>query len=68
MSRLKAFLWRLVYVVIVVAILAFVIPLVFEMLGIGFPSGPALTLLKFALACLVLIYLCFGDVPPYTPF
>ena len=68
MPKLKAFLWRLVYLVLVVIVLLFVIPLVFSLLGVSLPAGPALTLLKFAFACLALIYLFFGGDPPYAPF
>jgi hypothetical protein len=67
MPRIKALLWRLVYAVILVLILLFVIPLLFELVGVGFPAGPALTLLKFAFACLILIYVFFGPEPT-TPF
>jgi len=67
MDRIRAFLWRLVYAVILVVILVVVIPLLFQLVGVGLPAGPAVTLLKFAFACLVLIYIFFGPDPP-APF
>lgn len=68
MSKLKAFLWRLVYLVLLIVVILFVTPLILQLVGIGMPEGPALTLLKFALGCLALIYLFFGPDPPYAPF
>jgi hypothetical protein len=65
--NIKDLLWRVIYAVILVVILVVVIPLMFELVGIGIPSGPAITLLKFAFACLVLIYVFFGPQPP-APF
>lgn len=62
--NLKALLWRLVYAVILVVILAFVIPLLLQLLGVGLPSGPAITLLRFAFAALVILYVLFGPEPP----
>jgi hypothetical protein len=64
---LKGFLWRVLYAAILVLVLAFVIPLLFEMVGIAIPVGPALTLIRFAFACLVVIYVIFGPAPP-APF
>lgn len=66
MPYLKAVLWRLVYAVILVVVLAFVIPLLLQLLGVSLPmlAGPAITLLKFALAALVIIYVFFGPDPP----
>ncbi len=65
--NLKSFLWRVVYAVILVVILVVIIPLMFELVGVGLPAGPAVTLLKFAFACLILIYVFFGPPPP-APF
>ncbi len=64
---IKNILWRVVYAAILVLILVFIIPLLFEMVGIAIPAGPALTLIKFAFACLVIIYVLFGGTPP-APF
>ncbi len=68
MPKLKAFLWRVVYVAVLVVVLAFVIPLLFQLVGVGIPSGPAIVLLKFAFACIVLIYVFFGPDYPAAPF
>lgn len=57
---IKNILWRLIYAVILVVILVFVIPLLFELVGIGIPGGPAIVLLKFAFACLIISYVLFG--------
>lgn len=62
--NLKALLWRLVYAVILVVILAFVIPLLLELVGMPMPTGPAVTLLRFAFAALVILYVLFGPEPP----
>jgi hypothetical protein len=56
-----------VYAVILVVILVVIVPLLFEMVGLAIPAGPAITLLKFAFACLILIYVFFGPQPP-APF
>jgi len=64
---IKGILWRLVYAVILVIILVFVIPLLFELVGIAIPGGPAIVLLKFAFACLVILYVLFGPTAP-APF
>ena len=65
--NLKNLLWRLIYAVILVVILVFVIPLLFELVGVGIPGGPAIVLLKFAFACLVILYVLFGPESP-APF
>jgi len=66
--KIKNLLWRLIYAVILVVVLVFVIPLLFELVGLAMPaSGPAVTLLKFAFACLVIIYVLFGPEAP-APF
>lgn len=65
--NIKDLLWRVIYAVILVVILVVIIPLIFELVGIGIPAGPAITLLKFAFACLILIYVFFGPTPP-APF
>jgi hypothetical protein len=62
--NLKALLWRLVYAVILVVILAFVIPLLLQLVGMPIPGGPAITLLRFAFAALVILYVLFGPEPP----
>jgi hypothetical protein len=66
--NIKSLLWRVVYAVILVVILIVIVPLLFQMVGISIPTlGPAITLLKFAFACLILIYVFFGPDPP-APF
>ncbi len=65
--NIKSMLWRVVYAVILVVILVVIVPLMFELVGVGLPAGPAITLLKFAFACLILIYVFFGPEPP-APF
>ncbi len=65
--NIKDLLWRVIYAVILVVVLVVVIPLLFELVGLTIPGGPAITLLKFAFACLVLIYVFFGPQPP-APF
>lgn len=67
MPKIKAILWRLVYAVLLILILLFVIPLLLQLLNVAMPGGPALTLLKFAFACLILIFIFFGP-EPYAPF
>jgi hypothetical protein len=62
--NLKALLWRLVYAVILVVILAFVIPLLLELVGVPIPTGPAIMLLRFAFGALVILYVLFGPEPP----
>ncbi len=62
--NLKALLWRVVYAVILVIVLAFVIPLLLELLGVGIPAGAAIQLLRFAFAALVILYVLFGPEPP----
>ncbi len=62
--NIKALLWRVVYAVILVVVLAVVIPLLLQMLGTPIPEGPALTLLRFAFAGLVVLYVLFGPEPP----
>lgn len=64
---IKGILWRVVYAVIFVVILVFIIPLLFELVGLSLPAGPAIVLLKFAFACLIVIYVIFGPAPP-APF
>jgi hypothetical protein len=68
MPRIKHMLWRLVYAVVLVIVLLFVLPLLFSLLGISLSTIPAaaITLLKFAFAVLVLIYIFFG--PDYALF
>lgn len=65
--NIKNLLWRVIYAAILVVVLVIVVPLLFEMVGIGMPAGPAITLIKFAFACLVVIYVLFGPQPP-APF
>jgi hypothetical protein len=62
--NIKALLWRVVYAVILVVILAVVIPLLLELVGMPIPAGPAITLLRFAFAALVILYVLFGPEPP----
>ena len=62
--NIKALLWRVVYAVILVVILAVVIPLLLELVGMPLPTGPAITLLRFAFAGLVILYVLFGPEPP----
>ncbi len=65
--NIKDLLWRVIYAVILVVILVVIIPLVFELVGLSLPSGAAITLIKFAFACLILLYVFFGPQPP-APF
>ncbi len=65
--NIKSLLWRVIYAVILVVILVVIVPLIFELVGLAIPLGPAITLLKFAFACLILIYVFFGPDPP-APF
>jgi uncharacterized membrane protein YeaQ/YmgE (transglycosylase-associated protein family) len=62
--NIKALLWRVVYAVILVVVLAFVIPLLLQVVGMPMPTGPAMTLLRFALGALVILYVLFGPEPP----
>ncbi len=64
---LKELLWRVIYAVILVLILIVIVPLIFQLVGIAIPAGPAITLLKFCFACLILLFVFFGPTPP-TPF
>jgi hypothetical protein len=66
--KLKALLWRLVYAVILVVILTYIVPLLFTLVGIPLPSGTAITLLKYAFACLLVLYIFFGPTQPADPF
>jgi hypothetical protein len=69
MPKLKAFLWRVVYVVLVAVIVMIVVPLLFAAIGFELPmNGAAITLLKFCVGCLIVIYVFFGGDPPYAPF
>ena len=65
--NIKSLLWRIVYAVILVVILVVVVPLLFQLVGVAIPSGPAITLLKFCFACLILVYVFFGPAPS-APF
>jgi hypothetical protein len=65
--NIKALLWRVIYAAILVIVLVVIVPLVFQMVGIAIPAGPAVTLVKFAAACLVIIYVFFGPEPA-SPF
>lgn len=65
--KIKSLLWRVIYAAILVVILVVIVPLVFELVGIGMPTGPAVTLVRFAFACLILLYVFFGPEPP-APF
>ncbi len=65
--NIKDFLWRVVYAVILVVILTIATPLLFQIVGAKMPDGPAIALLRFAFACLILLYVFFGSTPP-TPF
>jgi uncharacterized membrane protein len=62
--NIKALLWRVVYAVILVVILAVVIPLLLQLVGFPMPTGPAIQLLQFAFAALVVLYVLFGPEPP----
>lgn len=66
MSYIKALLWRVVYVAVLAVILFFIVPLLFALICFTLPSssGPAIQLIKFAVACLILIYVFFGPPPP----
>ena len=65
--NIKDFLWRVIYAAVLIVIMVIVVPLVFELVGFGIPGGPAVTLIRFAFACLILIYIFFGPQPP-APF
>ena len=65
--NIKALLWRLVYAVILVVILVVIVPLLFQLVGVAIPGGPAVQLLKFAFAALIVIYVLFGPAPT-APF
>lgn len=62
--NIKSLLWRVIYAVILVMIFIVIVPLMFQVVGVAIPAGPAITLLKFAFACLILIYVFFGPDPP----
>lgn len=62
--NLKALLWRVVYVVILVLVLSVVFPLLFSVMGVAIPGGAAMQLLQFCFAALVVLYVLFGPVPP----
>jgi hypothetical protein len=64
---IKALLWRIIYAVIIVVVIVFAVPLLFALVGLAIPGGPAIELLKFAFAALILLYVFFGPPPP-TPF
>ncbi len=64
---LKGFLWRCLYAVILVVILTYLTPLLFQLVGLPIPGGVAVQILKFVFACLVLVFVFFGPTPP-TPF
>lgn len=65
--NIKSFLWRVLYAAILVVILIVTVPLLFELVGIAIPSGAAVTLIRFAGACLILLYVFFGPEPS-APF
>jgi len=65
--NIRSMLWRLIYAVIFVLIVVFCIPLLFELVGLSIPGGPGIMLLKFAFACLIVLYVFFGPEPP-APF
>lgn len=67
METIKGILWRLFYVAVLIAILAYALPLLLALVGLSIPGGPAIALIKFALACLLVIFVFFGPPPP-TPF
>lgn len=62
--NIKNLLWRVIYAAILVVILIIIIPLLFQLVGIAMPAGPAVVLIRFAFACLVIIYVLFGPTPP----
>jgi Na+/proline symporter len=62
--NIKSFLWRVIYAVIFVVVLTFVIPLLFQVVGFSMPSGPAVQLILFCFAVLVILYVLFGPEPP----
>lgn len=62
-QRLKAALWRIVYVVIVVIVLMLIGPLFLELIGVTIP-GTMLALLKACLGLIALIYVVFGPDAP----
>lgn len=66
--RLKLMMWRLVYALLLIAIVSYGLPLLMAALHLGMPTGPVITLLQFAFGVLILLYIAFGpDNGPY-PF
>lgn len=60
---MKAFLWRILYAVICVVIALLIIPLFLSI--VGFPmSGQVDQLVRLVIACLAVLYVLFGPVPP----
>jgi len=63
---MKNLLWRVLYAVICVVIALLIIPLF--MAVVGFPvSGQLWELIRVVIACLAVLYVFFGPVPP-APF
>lgn len=69
MPKLKGMAWRLIYAVLVIVFVMFVIPLLFQLLGVSLPitDGPAFMLLKFAVVVLIVIFIFVGPETWY-PF
>lgn len=61
--RLKALLWRIVYVVLCFLILWIVGPLFLDFIGIPIPAN-AQALLRVCLGLIALLYVIFGPDPP----
>ncbi len=60
---MKALLWRMLYAVICVVIALLVIPLFLQV--VGFPlSGALEQLVRLLIACIAVLYVFFGPVPP----
>ncbi len=60
---MRNLLWRMLYAVICVVIALLVIPLFLSV--VGFPlSGDLMQLIRLLIACIAVLYMFFGPVPP----
>ncbi len=62
MPYLKALLWRIVIVIVVAIILAYIVPLFLAFVGFTV-SALALQLLRACLVCIAIIYVFWGPEP-----
>lgn len=65
--NVRSLLWRMLYAALVVVVLSIGLPLLIAAVGLSIPGGPAIGVLKFAFATLVVLYVLFGKEPP-APF